>query len=632
MTGDPSSEVAGLRSEIRNFRSDISDLKNQVGKVSRLDDRLRTVERNVQGIPAKLENLASRQQATQDSLDRLQEEFNRNSAVQTAYNELAVVERQLQAQFGSFEDARIMAESIIDVVASGHVDRSLIVDITQRLVAKTPRYWVAQATLAVAAWLDDNPEQQRQALDHALRLDYEKTSLFMALLLRDQGRDAVLQEWLAAYLSQLTPVRLPSHFRVVIDAATGNAFGGGAAPRLVRQVGEWYREESGRQDIADTTISEWKGRLLHLGARDGQHPDFPLLAANGQAWKALSARHAASRAIEQAARYFRERFDTGASVSDDVRRELAGLLAELARTEDAVEEGLVSEKRRNRAITQAKGDLDAARKMIAAEEESRKATLNIVGMVSQSAFPTPAGGQPPDPSVTELLAIMLSQRFIVDAADELLDDLPRVDSVEITVGERSWTCLFECGDAAKTTRPALHAQAEEQARKISAHIQKEADRRQGRLRWLRSWGCPSGLVAAAGLAGAAFIPGDPRELIVGAFVVAVPSIFGLNRLPKLVRHAASETERDKRAVTEQISQAADQLADLWDADRRRDEIHLPELRRYLLSLTRDSVSAAIRPVPEVPLPRTRDFPAWTPSPPRRQSLIEPADELSALDD
>ena len=171
--------------------------------------------------------------------------------------------------------------------------------------------------------------------------------------------------------------------------------------------------------------------------------------------------------------------------------------------------------------------------------------------------------------MTELLAIMLSQRFIVDAADELRDDLPRVDSVEITVGERSWTCLFECGDAAKTTRPALHAQAEEQARKICAHIQKEADRRQGRLRWLRSWGCPSGLVAAAGLAGAAFIPGDPRELIVGAFVVAVPSIFGLNRLPKLVRHAASETERDKRAVTEQINQAADQLADLWDADRRR---------------------------------------------------------------
>lgn len=632
MTSDPSSEISRLHSELRGVRSEISGLKTQVGRVSRFDDRLSTVEHNVQGIPSKLENLATRQKATQDSLDRLQEEFNRNSAVQTAYNELAVVDRQWQAQFGSFEDARTMAASIIDVVASGHVDRSVIVDISQRLVAKTPRYWVAQATLAVAAWLDDNPERHRQALDHALRLDYEKTSLFMALLLRDQDRDAVLQEWLAAYLSQLTPVQLPGHFRVVIDAATGNAFGGSAAPHLVRQVGEWYAEESGRQDIADTTISEWKRRLLHLGARDGEHRDFSMLAADREPWKDLSARHEASRAIEQAARYFRQRFETGASVSDDVRRELAGLLANLARTEDPAEEDLVSEKRKNRAITQAKGDLDAARKMIAAEEESRKITLNIVGMVSQSAFPTPADGQPPEPSVTELLAIMLSQRFIVDAADELREDLPRVDAIEISVGERPWKGRFECDDAAKTTRPALHDQAEEQARKISALIQKDADRRQGRIRWLKKWGCPSGLVAAAGLAGAAFIPGDPRELVVGAFVVAVPSILGLNRLPKVVRRATSETEREKSAVTDQLKGAADELADLWDADRRAAEIHLPDLRRYLLGLTRDSVSAAIRPVPDVPLPRTREFPGWTPSPPRRHTAIELADDLSALDD
>ena len=134
-------------------------------------------------------------------------------------------------------------------------------------------------------------------------------------------------------------------------------------------------------------------------------------------------------------------------------------------------------------------------------------------MVSQSAFPAPAGGQPPAPSVTELLAIMLSKRFIVDAADELRDDLPSVDRVEITVGERPWECLFECGDAARRPGPALREQAEEQARKICAQIQKEADRRQGRLRWLKKWGCPSGLVAAVGLVGAAFIPGDPPELV-----------------------------------------------------------------------------------------------------------------------
>ena len=197
-------------------------------------------------MPPALDDLARKQAATQDSLNSLREMYERDRIVATAYNELAVAERQWQAKFGRYEEARNMAASIIDVVASGHINRSVILDVTERLAIQTPRYWVAQATLAVAAWLDDNPQQHREALDYALALDYEKTSLFMALLLRDQDRDEVLQEWLAAYLSRLTPVNLPRHFQVVIDAATGNAFGGGAAPRLVKQVGEWYGEEGAR--------------------------------------------------------------------------------------------------------------------------------------------------------------------------------------------------------------------------------------------------------------------------------------------------------------------------------------------------------------------------------------------------
>jgi hypothetical protein len=632
MTGDPASEVSSLRSELRGVRSEISDLKHQVGRVSGLHDRLRSVEQTVESIPSALHDLARRQKALQDSLNNLVQMYERDRVVQAAHNELTVAEREWQARFGRYEDARNMAASIIDVVASGHIDRSVILDVTERLAIQTPRYWVAQATLAVAAWLDDQPDRHREALEYALRLDYEKTTLFMALLLRDQDRDDVLQEWLAAYLAVLTPVSLPRHFQVVIDAATGKAFGGDAAPRLVQQVGEWYRDEGARQDISEATVSEWKRRLLNLGAADGERPGFPVLSANEKAWRVLSRRHEASRAIEQAARYFRERFATGAQVPDDVRRELAGLLADLARTEDPDEEELRDTINLNQAITRTKGDPEAARAMVVADEESRKRTLNIMGMVSQSAFPTTAGGEPPAPSVTELLAIMLSKAFIVDAADELRDDLLSVDTVEITVGERPWTCGFSCDDAAKTTRPALRVQAEEQTRKICDQIQKEADRRQGPLRWLKTWGCPTGLAAALGLVGAGFIPGDPRELVFAGFVVAVPSILGISQLGRVDRRASGRTEREKRAVIDQINAAIDELADLWDADRRSTEIHLPDLRRYVLGLTENSVSGAIRPVSDTPLPRTREFPTWTPRPPRRHSAIEAEDDLAALDD
>jgi hypothetical protein len=628
MTGDPAAEISGLRSEISSVRSEISNLRHQASRVSELSDRLRQIEETV---PPALSDLKRQQKATQDSLNSLRDMYERDRIVATAYNEHAIAERQWKAKFGRYEEARNMAASIIDVVASGHINPSVILDVTERLAIQTPRYWVAQATLAAAAWLHDNPQQHREALGYALALDYEKTSLFMALLLRDQDRDEFLQEWLAAYLSRLTPMNLPRHFQVVIDAATGNAFGGGAAPRLVRQMEEWYSEERGRQDISDAAVSEWKRRLLSLGARYGEHPDFSLLAAHEKAWKVLSPRHEASQAIEQASRYFRQRFETGASVSNDVRADLADLLGKLARTEDPDEEQLLSTMRENRAITLAKGDLSAARAMIVADEETRKTTLNIVGMVSQAAFPAPDDGQPPAPTVTELLAIMLSNSLIADAAAELRADLPSVDTVEITVGEQPWECRFACDNQARTTRPALRAQAEEQAGKICAQIQKDADRRQGTLRWLRKWACPGGVAAAVGLGGATFIPAAPPELMIPAFIVAVPSILGINRLPKMARRATDQTEAEKRAVTGQINKAADQLADLWDADRRSTTIHLPDLRGYLTGLTGDSVSASTRPLEAIPLPRTREFPPWTPRPPQRHLAIEAENDLPALD-
>jgi len=616
MTSDPSLDISRLLSEMRSIRSEISDLNRQIGRVTQLNDRLRRIEETMG--PA-LDDIARKQKATRDSLNSLRELYERDRVVQHAHNELTVAERQRQAKFGRYEEARDMAASIIDVVGSRHIDHSVVLDVTTRLTVKTPRYWLAQVTLAVAAWLDDKPAEHRGALDDALRLDFEKTSLFMALLLRDQDRDEVLQEWLAAYLSRLAPVNLPHHFRVVIDAATGNAFGGGAAPRLVKQVAEWYAEAGARQDVFEAAVFQWKRRLLELGARYGEHPDFSLLAANEVAWKILSPRHEASRAIKEASRYFPGRFATGATVSDDVRRELAELLSKLARTEDPEEEEIVSVIRENRAITLAKGDLDAARKMVVADEEDRRKALNIVGMVSDSAFPAPDDGQVPTPTVTELLGIMLSSSIIVTAAEDLLNDLPTASIVEIDVGitpGRRWPCQFRCDDG-----PALDVQAEEQAGKICAQIQRDADRRQGRLRWLKNWACPGGLVAAIGLGGATFIPAAPPELMIPAFVAAVPSILGMRSLSVRVRRATAEAEEEKRAVTAQIRKAAGELASLLAADRLSRAEHLPDLRGYLGGLTQDSIREATHTLEALPLPKTREFPSWTPHPPRRHPAI-----------
>jgi hypothetical protein len=611
---DNSSGASGA--EVAHLRSEVSSLQ---GQVSRVSSRLTAVEDAL----TMVEQVKRRMDELQASFRDYRTQYDRDQRVSLAYNELTVAERRWQQEFGRFGEARDLAASIIDVVASGHLNRAVLLDVTERLAIRTPRYWVAHATVAIAAWLDDQPRQHAEALSFALALDPGKTALFMALMLRDHQRDQFLQEWLDHYLAGLVPENLPRHFQVVIDGVTGGALGDGAAPRLVQRMAAWYNEAEARQDIADAAVGEWKQRLLSLAARDPRRRSFPLLEACPEG-NALAARHKANCAVAVAARHFPGRFEAGADVPADVRENLAGLLHDLAMSPGSGEEKELRAISQAKAITETRGDLAAAHALVAAEEAGRTGTLNLVSMVNRTAFPARVDGELPPPTVPELLAIMMSSRLITAAAGGLRDELPRVATVSTVVGDRRWPCRLSCGSEADRTRPALRRQAEGQAKRACDQIQRDFKRRQGTLERLKTWGCPGALAAALGMAVSVFTPLGQADqwLMAPAVALGASAIVGLERLPKVVRRARNRAETEKRAVSGEIGQLASELADLWDQDLRTAAGDAPDLAAYLRGLTERSVIAATRPLQSVPLPRTREFPSWTPRPPAEHRALD----------
>jgi hypothetical protein len=73
----------------------------------------------------------------------VEREVERGQVIANAYNERAFAVREWEQNFGRYQEAREMAASIIDVVGRGDISRSVIVDVTERLATRTPRYWVA---------------------------------------------------------------------------------------------------------------------------------------------------------------------------------------------------------------------------------------------------------------------------------------------------------------------------------------------------------------------------------------------------------------------------------------------------------------------------------------------------------
>jgi hypothetical protein len=134
--------------------------------------------------------------------------------------------------------------------------------VTERLTIRTPRYWLAPAILAVAAWLDNDKDRYFDSVNSALALNRSKAALFMTLLLRHQARTEVMREWIGTYLGELKSNDLPTDFAVVIEAVAGGTLGADSAPQLARTMRRWYNDVARNADAKAEEIGQWERNLL----------------------------------------------------------------------------------------------------------------------------------------------------------------------------------------------------------------------------------------------------------------------------------------------------------------------------------------------------------------------------------
>ena len=517
--------------------------------------------------------------------------------VQHAHNDLAEARGELEREFGRYKEVRDLASGIIYMVKSGYISRAVILDVTERLAIRTPRYWLAPAILAVAAWLDGDKDRYVESIKTALALDHSKTALFMTILLRNQARNEDMREWIGSYLAGLEPANLPTDFAVIVEAVAGRTLGVDSTPQLVRRMRGWYENAASSRVAEDEEIGQWERNLMGL-ARAGDYAEaFPILARSSPEWELLRKRHEAGSAIEAADQYFRGRFGEGAEVSADLDEKIGLLLKSLAEDPDPAEDRILQRIRYAEAVIETQ-DQAAAERRVAAEEADRSRALNILSLVTRAAFP--AGRRRP-PSMTELLAIVMSQRFISAAAERIHGRHQRPARVKINLGQRQ--CSFSCSTDDETTPEALRQQANDLAGQLAGQIDDQATKQRDKLRRQ-----------------------GRRRVIVW--------------LQMRMGTVADNGSREKSEITSTLIRASEELATLFSQEQRSRDL-LPGLQAYLLGLTADDAHRAIRftarPPHTLMLPgpadrdtpddadpaETRDdgvahgFPKWTPWPPTR---------------
>lgn len=615
---------AGIQRELSRLADRIGALD---GKLSAFDSRFGKLHRDLGAVSDSVTTLANNvgpgMRRIESVLAEIADGLRRDREISAARDRREAIARELKDRFGRHTEVRRLADSVIHVVRTGIIDKEVILDAAQRRMVDLPDYWLAPATVAVAAWLSDDKARCDESIAVAMRLDQGKTALFMALLLHQHDRGDALQRWIDVYLAGLRPRNLPLDFRVVIDAVTVGELGRGSAPKLMNWMVSSYQLETQSRDVRTEAIKQWQQRIAGIAPT----ADFaPGLRKACPDWAALRDRHARNVMVEAADRHIRGRFDLGADVPADLSERIRELVMDLAHTYEPQEDTLHRKLRLEDAVVST-GDRESAAKRISDEDAGRTGEFNILKLVAGSAFPPSADGTMPAPTMSELLSLVMSGTVIADAVDGLYDGTARPAAVEVYVGRsRTRKCTFECATAEQVTGEALAAQAAVLHADEVTKIKGEVGAQQAKLKKFLRRPFPA-VIASAGLVAA--VP-FPTGLPVIDFAVPAAAIAGgaglrlaglLRRRQEHVQGASVERIND---ISDALNGAAAELAEFFAAEQHSTRLHA-DLLAFLRNLKPKDAYSALRPRDSQLIPQTRWFPAWTPEPPAGRPELGPSD-------
>lgn len=404
------------------IHNSLSNLHNDVGVVSNQVD---SVGREVAN--------------TRSELSRLEQAFMDFVAADAKAKELALAEtrqvkirQELETKFGYYAEVRRQATGILQAADISVVRQETINAATENLMLSAPRYWLAPALVALAAWLGDNKPLAEKALAEAVRRDDEKTSLFFALITRRAARANGCRVWLDRYFGMQDPTRLDRQSVVLVDALASGVFGTEIRGICAKRLESWIDELSQRVGFVEEQRNQWSDGLRSKIPTTDNAPRYKHLQQYSPTWPQLN--QALNGAALQAVvlDHFSGIFDGVIPPSPNLLAAVDDLLDKLVKNFDDEELPLRRDDRLCQLIIDESGDKTVARSRFDLESKALDEQFSFTQLLTNAAMH-------PETShasrATQRFAIALSKAWVKDAHQDLSASIRAAvpSQVEITI-------------------------------------------------------------------------------------------------------------------------------------------------------------------------------------------------------
>lgn len=354
-------------------------------EVTALGSQIATVDENIGRISQDMDT-------TRGELLALRKEFGefvltaqRTANVQRSETALGNVEAALERDYGHYKVVRRASIGTLQAFDIGNVSNKTVQQVSEELMIQTPRYWLAPALVALAAWSRDNRDLADRSVEAAFTRDPRKTSLFFALVLRRQGRMEGATRWLRHYLGSLDPRGLGREFAVILEGAAQEAFGVHGKALIGHQLTTWNAQLRNDPAVTSAQIVSWVKELSILrGTVDDEI--YPHVSRVSPQWTQFRDVLEHASALGFAEHKFREIKDTPTPLVLSVQDRLDDVLELLVTEFDKEELPFQRDAVYHQSVIESGGDLDRAQEASDAINVALEETADVVSLQTQTAI------------------------------------------------------------------------------------------------------------------------------------------------------------------------------------------------------------------------------------------------------
>jgi hypothetical protein len=441
--------------DITNFVRAVERIGDRIEyRVDQLDTRVGLVQKDVSNTAKELADLRSEFLEFVGHAQRV-------ANVQRSETKLGTLKDDLDREYGHYAIVRRTSIGTLQAFDIGNVSNKTVQQVSEELMIQTPRYWLAPALVALAAWSRDDQKLAEKSIDAAFSRDSVKTSLMFSLVLRRQGRLDSATRWLRHYFTSLDPRALTRDFAVVLEAAAQDAFGPAGRDLVLEHLHSWTQLlRDNDPETVEAQVDKWYSELsVHRGVVDDDV--YPTLVKVSPQWPTVKESLEHASASGNVTTKYTAILGSSTALSVTLEDRMDDLLEVLVTEYDAEELPLRREVLFHEAVIESNGDIERAQEASDAMVEALDETLDTLSLV------THAGLHPQQLGIsasTQKLAIGANKEDFTTAIGRYATDYRagHISAVDIVLGSThtGFASAYAFGTwKANTTTPDADAEA-----------------------------------------------------------------------------------------------------------------------------------------------------------------------------